>query len=166
MEAAAAGEPRQRALPNDYIGRQGMDQRIAVVRVLLGADDETVDALRQEPATRTKEWKTADNRVKRILRDRKERDLPSVEVLEHRAQHWTEQREKALAEVETDRLCSQDRDAPPHRATLGRLRPTRLGRVPRCTNAVGGGSGLISVASARAPPRPYRGPHPEFCPSR
>ncbi|UKL04205.1 ATP-binding protein [Streptomyces sp. NBU3104] len=91
---------RQRDLPNDYIGRQGKDQRIAVVRVLLGADDETVDALRQESATRTKKWKTADNRVKRILRDRKERDLPSVEVLERRGEQWTEQRAKALAEVE------------------------------------------------------------------
>ncbi|WP_326681544.1 hypothetical protein [Streptomyces sp. NBC_01237] len=86
---------RQRDLPNDYLGGQSKEQRSAVGRVLLGADDETVDALRQEAAGRTKEWRSVSNRVKRILRDREERELPSVEDLQRRAAQWTAQQEKA-----------------------------------------------------------------------
>ncbi|MEU6350705.1 AAA family ATPase [Streptomyces sp. NPDC047072] len=90
---------RQRGLPNDYLGGQGKEQRIAVGRVLLGADDETVDALRQESAARTKKWRSAHNRVNKILRDREERELPSVEALQQRATQWTAQRQKASDEA-------------------------------------------------------------------
>ncbi|MER5501882.1 hypothetical protein ABT096_32410 [Streptomyces sp. NPDC002561] len=82
---------RQRDLPNDYLGRQSKEQRTAVGRVLLGADDVTVDALRQEFGARKKEWGAAKNRVKRILRDREERELPSVEDLQRRGEQWAVQ---------------------------------------------------------------------------
>ncbi|OKK05330.1 hypothetical protein AMK09_37870 [Streptomyces sp. CB02488] len=82
---------RQRDLPNYYLGRQSKEQRTAVGRVLLGADDVTVDALRQEFGARKKEWGSAKNRVKRILRDREERDLPSVEDLQRRGEQWAAQ---------------------------------------------------------------------------
>ncbi|MEU2120159.1 hypothetical protein ABZ567_32035 [Streptomyces sp. NPDC016459] len=85
---------RQRDLPNDYLGRQSREQRIAVGRVLLGADDETVDALRQESGDKKKQWRSAKNRVERILRDRQERDLPSVEDLQRRGAQWTAQHEE------------------------------------------------------------------------
>ncbi|MEV0280147.1 hypothetical protein AB0I22_27670 [Streptomyces sp. NPDC050610] len=86
---------RQRNLPNDYLDGQGKEQRIAVGRVLLGADDETVDALRQEAGSKAKEWRSANNRVKKILRDREERELPSVEDLQRRAAQWTAQHREA-----------------------------------------------------------------------
>ncbi|MEU0715769.1 AAA family ATPase [Streptomyces lavendulocolor] len=86
---------RQRHLPNDYVGGQSKEQRIAVVRVLLGADDETVDALRQESASKTAAWRSAKNRVNKILRDRKERELPSLEDLQRRAAQWTAQHKEA-----------------------------------------------------------------------
>ncbi|TBO59416.1 hypothetical protein EYS09_12235 [Streptomyces kasugaensis] len=82
---------RQRDLPNDYLGRQSKEQRIAVGRVLLGADDEAIDALRQEAGAKRKKWRWASNRVKKILRDREERELPSVEDLQRRAAQWTAQ---------------------------------------------------------------------------
>ncbi|MEU7018794.1 hypothetical protein AB4225_35965 [Streptomyces sp. 2RAF24] len=85
---------RQRDLPNDYLGRQGKDQRIAVGRVLLGSDDHTVDALRQDADIKKKEWSKAKNGVARILRDREERDLPSVEDLQRRDAQWTAQHEE------------------------------------------------------------------------
>ncbi|MEU5599487.1 hypothetical protein [Streptomyces sp. NPDC020298] len=88
---------RQRDLPNDYLGRQSKEQRIAVGRVLLGADDETVDALRQESGSKTKKWRSASNRVKKILRDREERELPSVEDLQRRAAQWTAQHHEVSA---------------------------------------------------------------------
>ncbi|MFD3518609.1 hypothetical protein [Streptomyces sp. NPDC058657] len=86
---------RQRDLPNDYLGRQSKEQRTAVGRVLLGADDETVDTLRQEAADRKKKWRSASNRVKKILRDREERELPSVEDLQRRTAQWTTQQTRA-----------------------------------------------------------------------
>ncbi|MGW4506915.1 hypothetical protein ACWENO_20010 [Streptomyces sp. NPDC004436] len=82
---------RQRDLPSDYLGRQSKEQRIAVGRVLLGADDQAVDELRQEADARKKDWSKAKNRVARILRDREERDLPSVEDLQRRGEQWTAQ---------------------------------------------------------------------------
>ncbi len=88
---------RQRDLPNVYLGGQEKDRRIAVGRVLLGADDPTVDALRQDSAAKAKEWRSANNRVKKILRNRKERDLPSVEDLQRRQAQWTEQHQDASA---------------------------------------------------------------------
>jgi len=90
---------RQSSLPNSYLDGQKKEQRVAVGRVLLGADDETVDTLRRECADRTKAWRKAHNRVKKILRDREERELPSVEDLQQRAAQWTAQREKKTAEV-------------------------------------------------------------------
>ncbi|MFI0234858.1 hypothetical protein [Streptomyces sp. NPDC017086] len=85
---------RQRDLPNVYLGGQGKEERTAVGRALLGADDEMVDALRQEDDTRTKEWRSAKNRIKRILRERQERDLPSVEDLQRRGEQWTAQHQQ------------------------------------------------------------------------
>ncbi|MFC5724879.1 hypothetical protein ACFP1Z_32505 [Streptomyces gamaensis] len=90
---------RQRDLPNHYLGRQDKEQRIAVGRVLLGADDETVDALRQEYGSKTKKWRSASNRVKKILRDREERELPSVEDLQRRAAQWAAQHEEESAKA-------------------------------------------------------------------
>ncbi|MEE1798139.1 hypothetical protein PUR57_05515 [Streptomyces sp. JV176] len=89
----------QRDLPNYYLGRQDKEQRIAVGRVLLGADDEAVDALRQESAGTKRKWQSASNRVKKILRDREERELPSVEDLQRRAAQWTVQHEEASLKV-------------------------------------------------------------------
>lgn len=86
---------RQRDLPNNYLGGQGKQQRIAVGRVLLGADDASVDALRQDAAAKAKSWRSATNRVKKILKDREERELPSVEDLQRRAAQWTVQHEEA-----------------------------------------------------------------------
>ncbi|MET9660680.1 hypothetical protein [Streptomyces sp. NPDC006510] len=86
---------RQRDLPNDYLGRQSKEQRIAVARVLLGADDEIVDPLRQEAAVRAKKWRSASNRVKKILRDREERELPSRKDLQLHSAQGTTQHEEA-----------------------------------------------------------------------
>ena len=92
---------RQRDLPNDYLGGQSKDQRIAVGRVLLGADDVTVDALRRDSAGKTKRWRSASNRVKKILQDREERELLSVEDLQRRAAQWTTQHQEASVRAQS-----------------------------------------------------------------
>ncbi|MFD6331655.1 hypothetical protein ACFWGI_19045 [Streptomyces niveus] len=79
---------RQADLPNHYIGNQSEAERVAVLRVLLGANDETVDMLRQEADSANKKWKSADSRVKKIVRERKERELLSVEDLQRRGAQW------------------------------------------------------------------------------
>jgi len=101
----------QRSLSNHYLGGQSKEQRIAVGRVLLGAVDETVDALRQEAANKSKEWNSARNRVKRILRAREERELPSAEDLQQRATQWTAQRQEASERVERSREVLSRRHA-------------------------------------------------------
>lgn len=63
--------------------------------VLLGADDESVDALRQESKKKTQVWRPVHNRVKRTLRERAERGLLSVEDLQRRATQWKAQHEEA-----------------------------------------------------------------------
>ncbi|MEU1371926.1 ATP-binding protein [Streptomyces sp. NPDC005803] len=90
---------RQDSLPTQYLGGQGKEQRVCVGRVLLGADHKTVDALRQDSADKTKKWRSAKNRVKRILRDREEHELPSVENLQRRAAQWTAQHQEGSAQA-------------------------------------------------------------------
>lgn len=51
---------RQASLPTYYLGGQGKEQRVAVRRVLLGADDETVDALRQDSTDKSKKVAIGD----------------------------------------------------------------------------------------------------------
>lgn len=90
---------RQDSLPTHYLGGQGKEQRVSVGRVLLGADDETIDALRQDSTDKTKKWRSATNRVKKILRDREEHELPSLEDLQRRAAQWTAQHQEESARV-------------------------------------------------------------------
>ncbi|MGX9923551.1 AAA family ATPase [Streptomyces sp. NPDC002248] len=91
-----------------YLSQQSSEARIAVCRVLLGANDAGVEELRQRFAEKERAWSKARNKVRKILREREERDLPTVEELQRRDAQWRQQQEqKALEAQEAGKVLSE-----------------------------------------------------------